>query len=127
MGSARARNSRHSSGLSILMPVVAGVLIGVAGFLIKIVMSKVTLSSTFLLDVLQNPLAYLAGILGLIGFVIFQKSLYKGKVSIVTPIMNGLSILVPVVLAVLFLAESLSTLKIVGIVLIVVGVAGLRG
>lgn len=127
MGASRTRNNRRGSGFSILMPVAAGVLIGIAGFVIKLVMSKITLSPTFLFDILSSPLAYIAGVLGLAGFIIFQKSLYGGKVSTVTPIMNGLSILVPVILAVLFLAESLPTLKIIGVVFIVIGVAGLRG
>lgn len=126
MANARIGSGRNSFGLGILMPIVAGVLIGVAGFLVKLVMSKISLNAGFILGVLFNPISYLAGLLGIIGFVIFQKSLYKGKVSTITPVMNGLAILVPVVLAVLFLAETVSTIKIAGIVLIVVGVAGLR-
>ncbi len=127
MVNARAGSDRHSSSLGILMPILAGMLIGIAGFLVKMVMSKVSLNSGFISGVLYNPITYLAGVLGIVGFVIFQKSLYKGKISTITPVMNGLAILVPIVLAVLFLEESLSTIKIVGVALIVIGIAGLRG
>ncbi len=126
MGSTSSRNNRSSPYLNILMPVVAGILIGVAGYLIKIVMSSISLSTSFVIDILMQPLAYGAGILGLVGFLIFQKSLFKGKVSVVTPIMSGLSILIPVALAILLLGEPSPPLKLVGIVLILVGVAGLR-
>ena len=126
MGSIGSRNNRGSPYISILMPVIAGILIGVAGYLIKIVMSSVSLNTGFLVGVLMQPVAYVAGVLGLVGFLIFQKSLYKGKVSVVTPIMSGLSILIPVALAILLLGEPSPPLKLVGIVLILVGVAGLR-
>ena len=126
MGSTSSRNSRGNPYISILMPVIAGVLIGVAGYLIKIVMSSVSLNAGFLVGVLTQPLAYVSGVLGLVGFLLFQKSLYKGKVSVVTPIMSGLSILIPVALAILLLGEPSPPLKLVGIVLILVGVAGLR-
>ena len=126
MGSTSSRNNRGSPYLNILMPVVAGILIGVAGYLIKIVMSSVSLNAGFLIGVLTQPLACVSRVLGLVGFRIFQKSLFKGKVSVVTPIMSGLSILIPVALAILFLGEPSPPLKLVGIVLILVGVAGLR-
>lgn len=126
MGASSHGNRRHIPGFNILMPVLAGVLVGFAGFVVKAVVSEISLTPTFLFHVLQNPLSYLAGFLGLAGFLIFQKSLYRGKVTTITPIMNGLSILVPVVLAGLFLAESLPATKIVGIALIVAGIAGLR-
>jgi len=108
------------------MPVIAGILIGVAGYLIKLVMSSISLNATFLVSILLQPLSYVAGVLGLVGFLIFQKSLYKGKVSVVTPIMSGIGILLPVALAIIFLGEPSPLIKLVGIVLILMGVAGLR-
>jgi len=126
MGLSRAGFSRDSSSVNILIAVLAGILIGLAGFLVKLALGSVVLDSNFIFSVLKQPLAYLAGILGLVGFFLFQKALYRGKVSLITPIVTGMGIVVPVILAVLFLQEIVSTLKIVGIVLILVGVFGLR-
>ncbi len=126
MGITGSRSNRGSPYLNILMPVIAGILIGVAGYLIKLVMSSISLNATFLVSILLQPLSYVAGVLGLVGFLIFQKSLYKGKVSVVTPIMSGIGILLPVALAIIFLGEPSPLIKLVGIVLILMGVAGLR-
>lgn len=126
MGLSRLGSGGYIPGLNILMPILAGVLVGFAGFVVKSVVSKISLTPTFLFHVLQNPLSYLAGFLGLVGFLVFQKSLYRGKVTTITPVMNGLSILVPVVLAAVFLAESMPPIKVIGIALIVAGIAGLR-
>ncbi len=126
MGAVIHGNTRHSSGLIILIAIAAGLLIGLASFVIKIVVSKLSLSSGFISGVAYNPISYIAALLGLIGFVLFQKSLQLGKVTMITPIMNGVSIIVPVLLAVLFLSEALPTLKLAGILLIVVGIIGLK-
>ncbi len=126
MVDAPAGNSGYSLGLSILMPVLAGTLIGIAGFLVKLAMSNVDLTTSGLKSLAYQPLVYFAAILGIVGFLLFQKSLHGGKVSIVPSIMNGLSISVPIVLAILFLGESLTAFKAVGIVLVLVGIAGLR-
>lgn len=124
MGSIGSGGNRNNFGFAV-MPFLAGILIGLAGFLVKIAMSKLTLSPIFLLDLLQNHLSYLAAAMGLAGFLLFQKSLYTGKISMVIPIINGLSILIPVALAFIFLAESASPMKIIGVVLIVIGIVGI--
>ncbi len=126
MGAVVVGDTGHSSGLVILIAVVAGVLIGLASFAMKTVVSELPLSSGFVSAVAYNPISYVAGLLGLIGFVLFQKSLQLGKVTMITPIMNGVSIVIPVLLAVLFLSEALPPLKLAGITLIVMGIIGLR-
>lgn len=118
--------NRDNPGLTLLMAVIAGLLIGLASFVIKMVVSGLSLTQLFPIIVLANPLSYLAGFLGILGFVLFQKSLQIGRITMITPIMNGISIIVPILLAVLFLSESLPALKLAGIVLIVVGIAGLK-
>jgi len=65
------------------MPVIAGVLIGVAGYLIKIVMSSVSLNAGFLVGVLTQPLAYVSGVLGLVGFLL-SKNLYTKARSLLS-------------------------------------------
>src|SRR3989338_7002415 len=126
MGLSRSGFSRDSSSVNILVAVLAGILIGLAGISVKLALGTVVLDSNFIFSVLKQPLAYLAGFLGLAGFLLFQKALHRGKVSLITPIVTGMSIAVPVVLAFLFLSEIISTLKIIGIVLILVGVFGFR-
>jgi len=121
-----AGNSRYSLGLSILMPVLAGTLIGIAGFLVKVALAKVSLTTSGLSSLVYEPLVYIAAVLGIVGFLLFQKALHGGKVSIVPSIMNGLSISVPIILAMGFLGENLTVFKATGIVLVLVGIAGLR-
>ncbi len=132
MGSTRRVSSGNNSSVSVLsklnlfLPVIAGVLLGLAAFLIKIVMTGASFNMQFVFSFFLNPLTWSAIISGLAGFLIFQKSLYRGKVSVAYPIVSGVSIAIPVAFAFLFLGEILSTIKIVGIVLILVGVTGLR-
>jgi len=119
-------NSGNISSDTVLRAACAGVLIGLAWFILKLAVSGLALDINFLLSLLTQPSAYIAGLLGISGFLLFQKSLHDGKVSVVSPIVTGLSIAVPVSLAFLFLSETISTLKIVGIGLILIGIAGLR-
>lgn len=100
---------------------VAGILIGLAGFFLKSSLLDITNVAGFLL----HPVSWVAGILGLAGFMVMQKALHGGHVSVVTPVMAGISIALPVVLAYLFLGEAVSMLKWAGVILIVVGVLGL--
>ena len=102
-----------------------GVLIGLAGFLLKAGVLELSLGLSAILGIILNPLLWLAGIMGLAGFLLMQKSLHGEKVAIVAPMIGGISIILPVVLAWLFLAETVSGLKWAGIVLILIGVAGL--
>lgn len=117
--------NRHSFCV-LTQAVAAGFLIGLAVFLIKVPMSSVALDAGFILSLLVQPVTYLAGFVAIAGFLILQKSLHMGKVSVVAPITAGLGIVVPIVLAVLFLSEIVSIFKMAGIVLILVGIAGLR-
>ena len=78
-----------------------------------------------ILGFLLNINVWLAGILGLGGFLFMQKALHHGHVSVVTPVIGGISIALPVVMAFLFLGETVSAMKWLGIALIVGGVIGL--
>ncbi len=119
-------NIRHNTRVTILIAVAAGLLIGLAGFVMKTVVSGLVLGKPFLITVLTSPLSYAAAFLGLVGFILFQKALKTGRVTMITPIMNGISIVIPVIFAVLFLSESLPPLKLAGIILIVTGIIGLK-
>jgi bacterial/archaeal transporter family protein len=73
------------------------------------------------IDTISFILLFVAGILDTAGVFSFMKSYEKGEISIVTPISASYSVLT-VILAFLFLGETLPFLKIVSIVLIVIGI-----
>ena len=100
-----------------LISCISGVLLGVASFFAKIAVSSNILALAFFM----NPFAWLAAISGLIGFLAMQKAFHKGFVSTSISIIAGISITVPVLLAIIFLKEAIG-LGIIGIVMILVGV-----
>lgn len=114
-------DSRNSAGVIVLEVVSSGVLIGLAGFFLKAGLLGVSGIMSFFV----NPAIWIAGIMGLVGFLAMQKALHYGHVSLVTPIISGISIALPVILAYLLLGESVSLLKWTGLAAIVVGVIGL--
>ena len=116
---------RCFSSRVILEMLAGGVLIGLAGFVLKAGVAELSLDASAILGIILNPLLWAAGIMGLAGFLLMQKSLHGEKVAIVAPMIGGISIILPVLLAYFFLAEAVSMLKWAGIVLILVGVAGL--
>ena len=99
---------------------IAGILIGLGAFGLKFGVAEISLTPTFLLDVLSNPLIWVVGIISLVGFLLMQKSLHGEKVAIVAPMIGGISIILPGVLAWLFLGDVISTIKWAGIVLILI-------
>lgn len=119
-------NNRDNPRLPIVIAVAAGLLIGLASFMIKTVVSGLVIGRPFFITVFTNPLSYISGLIGLLGFILFQKSLKIGRVTMITPIMNGVSIIIPVLLAVVFLSEALPPLKLAGIFLIIAGIIGLK-
>ena len=116
---------RYFSSVVILEMLAGGVLIGLAGFVLKAGVSDLSLGTSAILGIILNPILWVAGIMGLIGFVLMQKSLHGEKVAIVAPMIGGVSIILPVLLAWLFLADAISGLKWAGIILILIGVLGL--
>ena len=93
---------------------ISGVLLGFSMFFVKI-----TIFSG--VGFFINPLTWLAAFLGLAGFLIMQKSFHDGYVSISISLIAGISIIIPVVLANLFLGEVVG-MDWLGIVLILLGV-----
>ena len=116
---------RYFSSVVILEMLIGGVLIGLAGFFLKAGVAELSLNMAAIGGIVLNPVLWLAAIMGLAGFVLMQKSLHGEKVAIVAPMIGGISIILPVVLAWVFLAEIISPFKWAGIVLILIGVAGL--
>lgn len=96
---------------------ISGALLGFAMFFVKISIATGSLGIMFFI----NPLTWLAAILGLIGFLIMQKSLHDGYVSISISLIAGISIIIPVILANMFLGEVVG-LDWIGIAGILAGV-----
>lgn len=116
---------RHFSSVVILEMFAGGVLIGLAGFALKAGVSELALDMSAILGIILTPILWIAAIIGLAGFLLMQKSLHGEKVSIVAPMIGGVSIILPVLLAYFFLGDIISELKWVGIILILVGVTAL--
>ncbi len=121
--SSRAGGNNHGLGLiEDFEAVIGGVFIGLASFLIKIVMESFSLDFSFIVSLILNPVTWIAVICGGIGFLLFQKALHGGKVSVVTPVMAGFGIIVPIILAIAFLGEAITSMHSLGLVLILIGV-----
>ncbi len=101
---------------TIMYSILSGTSLGLAAFFIKIAVSGAGLQS-----IISNPFTWIAAILGIIGFILLQKSLYSGFISEAVPIMAGISILLPIILASMFLGEILEG-KYIAIFLIAIGV-----
>ncbi len=105
--------------------VLSGTILGAVAFLVKLFMVSAPLDSGFFIFLISNPLAWMAGVGGIAGFLLFQLALSRGKVTIVAPLVAGLGMIVPVIMAFAILQEPVSTAKWIGIVLIAMGVGGL--
>ena len=115
---------RYLSGRIVLEMLGSGVLLGLAGFALKAGVAELSLDA-LLPGIFLNPFLWAAGVMGLGGFLLMQKALHGERMTIVTPVIGGVSIALPVILAYFFLAESISPIKWAGIVLILAGVAGM--
>ncbi|MBN2042461.1 MAG: hypothetical protein JW754_01500 [Candidatus Aenigmarchaeota archaeon] len=97
-------------------------MVGFASFLIKTVLTGFTFSIPSVLGLIINFTTWISIVIGGIGFLFFQKALHSRDVSIETPIMAGFGIIVPVVMAILFLGESIALVKAAGISIVLLGV-----
>jgi len=100
-----------------ILATISGVLLGFSMFFVKIAISEGSIGFGFFI----NPLTWLAAFLGLIGFLMMQKSFHDGYVSISISLIAGISIIIPVVLANMFLGEVVG-MDWLGILLILLGV-----
>lgn len=116
---------RHRHRLAVLTAIAAGALFGLGGFFTKIAVGGAPLAILFSSPLVLNPVAWLAALAGIAGFVLLQTALRHGRLSVVTPIITGVSIVVPVLLALAVLGERISPLNGIGILLILAGSIGL--
>jgi uncharacterized membrane protein len=98
--------------------IAAGFLLGIAALFAKLAMSEVSLL------IIISPIAWMALLLAVAGFLLMQFAL-QGYVSKIMPIITGVSIIVAIVLAFIFLTETIAYVKWLGIFLVLAGVFGL--
>jgi len=110
-------NNRGFSN-NIVVATVAGFLLGIAALFAKLAMAEVSLL------IIISPTAWIALLLAIAGFLLMQFAL-QGYVSKIIPIITGVSILISVITAYIFLAEAISDIKWLGIFLVLAGVFGL--
>jgi len=115
----RSSDYHRSFSNNIITALLAGLLLGLAAFFLKIVMS-----GEISREIIYSPVAWFTLLLAASGFLMMQSAL-QGYVSKIIPIITGNSILVSVVLASIFLGELISILKWIGILLVLIGVFGL--
>jgi multidrug transporter EmrE-like cation transporter len=80
---------------------------------------------SLVISVVASPFMWFLAILSIAAFLIMQKALHSHHVSLVSPMIGGISITLPVLLAFFWLGESISVIKWVGIALVLIGTAGL--
>ncbi|HLD77771.1 MAG TPA: hypothetical protein VJB16_01955 [archaeon] len=117
---AAALQALHAAQLAIII----GIVMGFGAFFLRIALSS-GFSPAALPALLASPLAWAGALFSVVGFLGMQKALSAGNASVVMPLLGGLSVLVPVALGLAFLGEAVGALKAAGIVLILVGTAGI--
>ncbi len=103
----------------------AGLMMGLAAYGLKVVLVRITMDAYFMLSVITTPEMWLIGIMSILAFLLMQRALHGSHVSIVSPMIGGIAIILPVLMAYFWLGESVSMLKWAGIVLVLLGTAGL--
>ena len=109
----------NNSDKYVMIAVIAGIILGIATTLAKIVLNTTFNSLLFM------PITWITAFLALAGFVLMQLALNKANISIVIPVITGLSIASAVITAFFILGESLTTIQTAGIVLILIGTFGI--
>lgn len=121
-----ARNSADRggsrTGLGIAASVVSGTLVAAAMLLVKIAVGNIALSAAGVFNAVANPLAIMALILGVAGFLAMQYGLRFWHIAAVIPLITGVGILVSNVLAFALIGEIIPALRWVGIFIILIGI-----
>ncbi len=105
---------------SIVCAVLAGILLGFAAFSLKTTLYDIDSLTAFL----TSPFVWATGVIGLSGFLVYQKALSKSYVTTAIPLVTGITIILPAVLAAWFLNDVVTITKLSGIALILAGIAG---
>ena len=105
--------------------VISGILTGISGLIARIAMKDTGPAFPLMLGVLLNPVLWISSAFGIAGFAYLQKALYKYNISFVGPAVSSIAIITPLVLAAVVLGERISIMGWAGVVLILIGIAGI--
>ncbi len=121
---ARRRAAHRRRDAPLVLSLVGGVLLGLSAAATKLGL-QATDPQRLLpnLPALLNPWLAAAGVMGICGFLLFQKSLASGRLAVLGPLAGGVSVVLPSATGVLVFGEVLSSWKALGIVFILLGVA----
>ncbi|MEM7819417.1 MAG: hypothetical protein QXD48_01150 [Candidatus Aenigmatarchaeota archaeon] len=108
-------NRNNFSGLLIIM--FSGIIFGFGALFVKLAITQ-----TDILKIILCPISWLALIFAISGFVLMQKTMHDEYVSIVVPTVTGIATMISVFFAFIFLSESISTIRWIGIFLILIGI-----
>jgi len=124
MGSNRSFSVRHYYSW-LIAATLSGAFYGTMAYFLKLSLGTFSFTPEGIGLFIANPFAWVTGILVLLGFLLMQKALHDGLVTVVIPIISGISIIIPVLLGVALLGEVLTTFQWIGVLLIIIGTAGL--
>ena len=107
----RTGNNNRNNSNYLLGSVIAGFLFGASAILLKIASS----------DFYISPYSLISGVMSLVGYLIMQKSLYSGRISIVISLITALSIVTTFVLSMFVFNESVTIVKWIGVGAVIFG------
>jgi uncharacterized membrane protein len=110
--------NRRGIAYSLLIAVVAGLILGAGTLFTKMAMTQETLT---LETLILFPGSWLAVICGVVGFLLMQRAIYNEYMTIILPVVTGLSTLVSVLLAFTVLTENIAITRWIGVVIIIIG------
>ncbi|MCW1297962.1 MAG: EamA family transporter [Candidatus Parvarchaeota archaeon] len=96
--------------------IFAGILLGISPIILKLCLNNPLFSLSFWLYFI--PFA----IINIAAFLIFQKELFSEKLSASITLLTGTITLTSVILGIIILSETLNIYKLIGIVLILIGI-----
>ncbi len=104
-------SNRNSSGVYLLESTLSGFLFGLSPLALKIASAEMYLSLYSLVGAL----------LGLIGFLLMQRAIYRDNVSTAVSLINSVTILTTFLFTILIFNEHISAMKWIGAAMIIAG------
>ena len=110
--------SRRGIAYSLLIAVLSGMILGAGTLFTKMAMTQETLT---LETLILFPGSWLAVVCGVVGFLLMQRAIYNEYMTIILPVVTGLSTLVSVLLAFVVLTENIAFTRWIGVAIIIIG------
>jgi|GEM_PF-2842508 len=107
------------------LAIITGLLFGLGGVFTKTAVQGIEIFNIFSIEnwiaLIINPAFIGMVFTSIVGMITWFWALSKGRASIVTPVISGFMVMVPVILGLTIFSEPLSTIKLIGIILVTVG------